>query len=184
MQLIRPYQIFRLLRDSAVFRRKKLWAHRRIENVVQNPRKHFIGTRVGIVANQMAHKRFGNRSIHRIHGHVVAIVSGPTQGKLGKITCTYDEAICLVGNVHQDLRALARLAVFVRHIMDRRIMIDIGKMLHYRLGNGNLFERGTQAFNHGNSIVVSAVGGAEARHGYRNDALTGQSKHVEGTRRY
>ena len=90
----------------------------------------------------------------------------------------------MVSNVHQDLRALACLAVFVRHIVDRRIMIDIGKVLHYRLGDGNFLERGAQAFNHGNSIVVGAVGGAEARHGYRNDALTGQSKHVESTRRH
>jgi len=57
--------------------------------------------------HEMAHEGLGNARIDAIHGHVVSVVGGPAQRQLGEVAGTYDEATLLVGDIHEDLRALA-----------------------------------------------------------------------------
>ena len=76
----------------------------------------------------MAHQRFRYRSIDGIHRHMIAVVRCPPKCQFGKISRPNDHAAGLVCQVHQNLRSLTRLSVFIRHIVLFRILSDITKM--------------------------------------------------------
>ena len=78
----------------------------------------------------MPYQRLWDGHIHAVHAHVVAVVGGPSECQLGKVARADDKPVHLIGHVHQNLGAFARLAVFIRHIVFVRIHADILKMLH------------------------------------------------------
>ena len=59
--------------------------------------------------DKVRHQRFGHTRVDMIHRHVVTVESGPAQRQFREITRADDETADLVGNVHQNLCALARL---------------------------------------------------------------------------
>ena len=64
---------------------------------------------LGGPAHQISHKRLRNAGVHRVHGHVVAIVRRPAERKLRKITGTHHDTVFLVGHIHKNLRSFACL---------------------------------------------------------------------------
>ena len=139
MKLIRSDEIFCLLGNDTVFRRKQLRADRRIKHIQENIRKCFLSAGIRIILYQMAHQGFRYGRIDGIHRHMVAIVRCPAKCQLGKITSSNDHTAGLVGKIHQNLRSLTRLSVFIRHIMLLRILSDVAEMEIDGLFDINLF---------------------------------------------
>ena len=77
----------------------------------------------------MAHKRLGHARVDGVHAHVVAVIGSPAERQLRQVARANDKTASLVGQIHQNLRTLARLAVLVGHVLHGRIMLDILKVL-------------------------------------------------------
>ncbi len=85
----------------------------------------------------------------------------------------------MIGDVHQHLRALARLTVFVGHVVVVRVLADIGKMLRHRGGDVHLPQRRAIGLGQQHGVVLGAAGGAKARHRHRDDAAAVQPHPIE-----
>ena len=81
------------------------------------------------VFDQAADERLGDGAVDRVHGHVVPVVCAPAQRDFRQVPGADDEAPRLVGQVHQDLRTLAGLDVFVSSGAFRRIVPDVAEVL-------------------------------------------------------
>ena len=77
----------------------------------------------------MSHKRLGHARVDGIHAHVVTVIGSPAECQLRQVARADDKAASLIGQIHQNLRALAGLAVLVGHVLDGRIVLDVLKML-------------------------------------------------------
>ena len=88
VKFVRSYQILGFLGDFAILRGQKFRAYRSVQNVKKHFLQLFLAASVCIVADKMSHQSLGNGSVHAVHGHVVAIVGGPSKCKLGKISGT------------------------------------------------------------------------------------------------
>ena len=140
MQLVRAHQVLSLLRNLAVARgRQKLGGHRRIEDVEQNlgntPAKD-----ISRIAHQMTHKRLGHARVDGVHAHVVAVIGSPAERQLRQIARTDDKTASLVGQIHQNLRTLAGLAVLVGHVLHGRIVLNVLEVLLHSRVDRNLAE--------------------------------------------
>ena len=60
---------------------------------------------------------------------MVTVVGGPAERQLAEVARADDKAAGLVGQIHENLRALARLAVLVGHVLDRRVVLDVLEVL-------------------------------------------------------
>ena len=139
MKLVRSDEIFCFLRNDTIFRRQQFRADRRVEHIQKDIGKCFFPAGVRIILHQMAHQGFRYGRIDGIHRHMVAIVRCPAKCQLGKITSSNDHTAGLVGKIHQNLRSLTRLSVFIRHIVFLRILSDIAEMKIDCLLNIDLF---------------------------------------------
>ena len=181
MQLVRAHQILSLLRNLAVARgRQKLGRYRRIEDIEQDlgntPAKD-----IGRIAHQMAHKRLGHARVDGVHAHVVAVIGSPAERQLRQIARTDDKTASLVGQIHQNLRALAGLAVLVGHVLHGRIVLNVLEVLFHGRVDRNLAEAHAQVASERLGIGLGAMRRAKAGHGDRRDARTRQSQRIEGT---
>ena len=127
----------------------------------------------------MANQGLWHRTVHGIHGHVIAVVGSPPQGQFRHVTGTDHQTAYLVCHIHQDLGAFPRLAVFIGDILHIAVMPDIPKMEIYCLFDIDLPQRAAQRSRHQAGIIVSAAGGAETRHRHRNDIFVGQPQHIK-----
>ena len=144
MQLVRTHQILGFLSDLAIARRgQELGRHRRIEDVEQCG-GDATAKDIGRIAHQMAYERLGHARVDGIHAHMVTVVGGPAERQLGQVARADDKTTGLVGEVHENLRALARLAVLIGHVLDRRVVLDVLKMLLHSRVNRDLAEAHTQ----------------------------------------
>ena len=181
MQLVRAHQILGLLRNLAVARgRQKLGGHRRIEDIEQDlgntPAKD-----ISRIAHQMAHKRLGHARVDGVHAHVVAVIGSPAERQLRQVARADDKTASLVGQIHQNLRALAGLTVLVGHVLHSRVMLDILKVLLHGRVNRNLAEAHTQVAGKRLGIRLGAMRRAKAGHGHGSDARARQPQCIEGT---
>ena len=87
--------------------------------------------------HQVAHQGLGHTGVDVVHRHVIAVVGSPAQGQLGQIARAHDQAAHLVGHVHQDLRSLPRLGVFVGHVVHGLVVADVAEVLAHRVDDGN-----------------------------------------------
>ena len=60
---------------------------------------------------------------------MVAVVCSPAQGKFRKVAGANYHPPGLVGNIHQYLRTLTRLRIFIHHIVYVDIMVYIFEVL-------------------------------------------------------
>ena len=181
MQLVRTHQVLGFLSDLAIARRgQKLGRHRRIKNIEQRL-GDAAAKDVGRIAHQMAHERLGHTRVDGIHTHVVTVVGGPAERQLTKVARADDKAAGLVGQIHQNLRALARLTVLVGHVLDRRVVLDILKVLLHRRMNRDLAKAHAQVARKRLSVGLGTVRGAKTRHGDSRDTGTWQAQGVKRT---
>ena len=127
----------------------------------------------------MPHQRLRNRSIHRIHGHVVSVIGRPAERKLRQISCSNNQTILAVCNIHQHLRAFSRLCILIGDIVLFRILSDILKVLKHRSVNAHLLQRGAEPPCQLTGVSIGSVRRAEAGHGHRADATPRKSKQIE-----
>ena len=145
MKFIRTNQIFCFLRNLTVLRRQKLRTYRSIQNIQKNFFQLFLSAGICIIVDKMSYKRFGNRGIYTIHGHMVSIIGCPSKSKLGKVTGSHKKCSLLVCHIHKNLSTLSGLTVFIGYIMNGIIVTDITEMDIYRLFNIDLRQRSTKA---------------------------------------
>ena len=184
MQLVRPHQILGLLRNLAIARgRQKLGGHWRIEDIEQDlgnaPTKD-----IGRIAHQMAHKRLGHARVDGVHAHVVAVIGSPAERQLRQIARADDKTASLVGQIHQNLRTLARLAVLVGHVLHGRIVLNVLEVLFHSRVDRNLAEAHTQVAGERLGIRLGAMRRAKAGHGHGRDTGARQPQCIEGANRH
>ena len=129
----------------------------------------------------MAHKRLGHARVDGVHAHVVAVIGSPAERQLRQVARADDKTASLVGQIHQNLRTLARLAVLVGHVLHSRIMLDILKVLFHGRVNRNLTEAHTQVAGKRLGIRLGAMRRAKTWHGDRRDPRARQPQRIEGT---
>ena len=181
MQLIRAHQILGLLRNLAIARRwQKLGGHRRIEDIEQHlgntPAKD-----ISRITHQMTHKRLGHARVDGVHAHVVAVIGGPAERQLRQIARADDKTASLVGQIHQNLRTLAGLAVLVGHVLHGRIVLNVLEVLLHGRVDRNLAEAHTQVAGERLGIRLGAMRRTKAGHGDRRDTRARQPQRIEGT---
>ena len=187
VQLVRANQVLRLLLNRTVSCSwQQLRRNWRVQNVAQNVSNFVLAlllVRVGTVINKVPDQRLWYRSIHAVHGHLVAVVCCPAKRQLREVARTNDHAAHLVSNVHQDLRAFTSLSVLVHNIVNVLVMTDVGKVLQHGIHNGNLAQVGAKRLHQLNSVGVRAVCGAKSRHCHSYNARTIISQLVKGSHR-
>lgn len=173
VQVVGPQDVFRPLFNGAVVgRRQQFRADGGIVDVQEGSRQ-FRGGLGGNVFNQAANQRFRNGTVDRIHGHVVPVVGAPPQGYFRQVARAHHQAPHLVGQVHQNLRALAGLYVFVSGGALRRIVPDVAEVLERGFRNGDFPEFHPQQAAHVHRVRVCPVRCAEARHGHGQNGGSG-----------
>ena len=134
--------------------------------------------------HEVAYERLRYPGVDAVHRYVVAVVCGPPKGELAEVARADDESAQFVGQVHQYLCALARLAVLVGHVVNAHVVAYVHEMpLHTGL-DAYLARRHAQRLHERHGIVVGAVGGAEAGHGNADDAASVYLQPVEGPNAY
>ena len=111
---------------------------------------------------------------------MVTIVCSPAESQFGEIARADDESIVLIGKIHENLRALTCLAVFVGDIMNADVVANVLEMLYAGIANAYFELCDAQFCHQADGIRVSSVGSAEARHGDADDALTVVAQLVVG----
>ncbi len=183
MQLIGADDVLGALGDVAILGRQQFRTDGRGKNVEQHvPQLAF--TAAGFIGRQVAHQRLGDGAVDRVHRHVVAVIGRPAQCKLGKIARAHDEAAAFIGQIHQHLRPLARLAVFIGHVVNVHILPDVGKVLRDRGCDVHLAQRHAIGFRELDRVALGALCRAEAGHCHGQDALAVESQTVKGVHHY
>ena len=171
VQLVWSHEVFGLLADIALF---VGWNQFRTDGGFDDIGQYLTGLGIGKsggkILDEIADKGLGNASVHTIHRHVVAVISGPAQGQFTHVASADNESAHLVGHIHKNLSALAGLSVLVGHIMLIHVMADIQEMLGDALGDADFAQGHSQPFHEHKGIVMGAVGGAESGHGDADDA--------------
>ena len=119
----------------------------------------------------MPDQRFGHGGAHVVHAHLVAVVGAPAQRQLAQIACAQREAADLVGDVHDDLRAFARLRIFVGDVVHFGILPDILEVLLDSLDDGDGSGRAADQRHQPERVLQRAAARAHAGHGDADQPL-------------
>ena len=182
MELVGTHQIFGLLRNiTQLVGRGKLGRDRRINHIYQHIVLGSKGGLLGQIAHQILNQRLRHTGIHAIHRHVVAIIGGPSECQLREVASAYYQSVILVGQVHEYLRALTSLRIFVGGIVDGSVVVDIMEVLSDGSSNGYLQLLDAQRLHKRSCIIVGAVGSAKAWHRDTDNTLAVESYLIKGT---
>ncbi len=111
---------------------------------------------------------------------MVAVEGHPAQRSLGEIARAHHQPARGIADIHENLRAFARLGVFVGYAEIVWIMADVAKVLRNGGGDVDLAQGDAQVIGQRFGVAARARGCAEARHGNGDDALQRQREYVEG----
>ena len=89
-------------------------------------------------------------------------------------------AIKHIRNIHKNLRALACLAVLIGHVMNVYVVANVFEMLRHAVADAYLTNGDAKCLHERHGVVVSAVGGTEARHGDADDTTAVKTELVKG----
>ena len=95
---------------------------------------------------------------------MVAVVGGKAERQLGEVARADHDAAFLVGEVHQNLRALARLAVFIGHIMRLGVLPDVAEVDVHRVLDVDVREGRAERGGKRLRVGFGALRRAEAGH--------------------
>src|SRR5690554_3212773 len=116
MELIRANEVFGFLGDLTVFiRRKELGGNGRCRDIAEGG-SHV--TRLGfgkggVPFHEIANEGFWHTYIDVIHGHVISVVSAPTESRFREVASADNEGGVFICKVHEDLSSLTGLGIFV-----------------------------------------------------------------------
>ena len=111
---------------------------------------------------------------------MVGVVGGPAERQLGEVAGAHHQAALAIGDVHEDLGALAGLGVLVGDGVVGLVVADVGEVLAHGRGDAHLAQLAAQGLGHGRGVAVRALGGAKAGHGDGDDARTLKAEQVKG----
>ena len=112
---------------------------------------------------------------------MVAVIGSPAECQLRQVTRADDKTASLVGQIHQNLRTLAGLAVLVGHVLHGRIVLNVLEVLLHSRVDRNLAEAHAQVARERLGVGLSAMRRAKAGHGHGSDARARQPQRIEGT---
>lgn len=128
----------------------------------------------------MAHKRLGHARVDGIHAHVVTVIGSPAECQLRQVARADDKAASLIGQIHQNLRALAGLAVLVGHVLHGRIVLNVLEVLLHGRVDRNLAEAHAKVASERLGIRLGTMRRAKAGHGHGSDACARQPQRIKG----
>ena len=138
VELVGSHEVFGLLLDVAILvGRDQLWRDRRGDDVEER-RGTLVVNGLGNKLYEILDEGLRYRGVDTIHAHVVTIVGSPSQSEFREVTGAYDETAKLVGEIHEDLRTLTGLTIFVSDIMHLHVMSDVLEVLCDALGDADL----------------------------------------------
>jgi len=111
---------------------------------------------------------------------MITAVGAPTERQLGEVAGAEHETADLIGDVHENLRALARLAVFIGDGIVGRVVADVAEVLQHSLFDGDFTGGDAQFLHQFQCVGVRGVRGAETGHGDRRDNGGGQTRALGG----
>ena len=114
---------------------------------------------------------------------MVGVERAPAERGFGKIAGADDEAVALVGDVHQDLRTFAGLSVLEGDVVLAGRMLDVAQVLIDGFVDRNLAGGDAERLHQAHRIDARAGRRARARHRESDDALTVEAEAVEGFER-
>ena len=165
VQFVRADQVLCLLLDVAVLVcRDQFGADRRVDDIQQGEAGGIVHLVIGNPFDQVFDQCFRDAAVHAVHRHMVAVVGRPAECQFGEVAGSDHEAVLLVGDIHQQLGPFACLAVFVGHVMDGRIMVDVAEMLKAGFLDRDLFQCDAEGADEVASVSIGAVGCTEAGH--------------------
>ena len=183
MQFVGADDLLGHLRDHAVLRRQQLGADRGCKNVEEGIRKRGfarVAVGLGAAAHDVAHQRLRHRGVHAVHRHVVAVVGGKAERQLGEVARADHDAALFVGKIHQDLRALARLAVFIGHVMRLGVLPDVAEVDVHRVLDVDVREGRAKRGGKRLRIGFGALRRAEAGHRHGVNVGQGSTRNFAG----
>ena len=95
----------------------------------------------------MLHECFRHTRVYAVHRHVVAVISGPSEGEFREVACAEHHAANLVGIVHENLSAFAGLAILVCNIVDADVVVNVGEMLLYGVADRDFEQSDTEVLH-------------------------------------
>ena len=124
-----------------------------------------------IPPDDQLYARLRDSTIDRIHRHVIPVEGAPSQGYLREVSRSDHWRVVHISEVHQYLRTLTCLRILKGRILPIALIVDGREMLLRRLLDIYLTDRHAQRLHHSIAVAIGALGGAKARHRYRNDLL-------------
>ena len=161
---------------------QQLRADRRVNDVLADVRYLPVKGMRADVPHQTFHQCLGHGAVYVVHAHVVAIVGAEAQRRFAQVAGAQHDAAHFVGIVHEDLRALPGLTVFVGHVVDVLVLPDVGKMLLHRRADGDLTGTDAQTLHQNVRVGLGARAGAHAGHGNGVNAAAVKPQLVIGPR--
>ena len=172
MKFVWTHKVFSLLQDGSVdVGRNQLWRDWRLDDVEQGLLRGFIHAGECHPLDEVLDEGLRNGAVDAIHGHVVGVVSAPSKGKFAEVACSDDKTVALVGNIHENLRALTSLTVLIGHVVVVEVVTDVKEVANTCFLDADFLDGDAQRLHQSHRIVVGAVGGAKAWHGDTDDLL-------------
>ena len=132
----------------------------------------------------MADQCLWHRRIHRIHGHMISVVSRPAECQLRQIACADDHTTGLICNVHKNLGSLTCLSILVSHIVHFRILSDIPEMDIDRILDTDFHKIRIETFDEAHRIIVSTIRCSESRHCHSLNIFMIHAEQIKCTHRH
>ena len=114
---------------------------------------------------------------------MVAVVGGKAERQLGEVARADHDAALLVGEIHQDLRALTRLAVFIGHVVRFGVLSDVAEVDVHRVLDVDVREGRAERGGQRLRVGFGALRRAEAGHRHGVDVGHGAARNFAGAHR-
>ena len=179
VEFVGTYEVFGLLCDVAVFiGRDELGRNRGFDDVEQGCFRCLIHTGEGNPLDEVLDQCLGNGAVDAIIGHVVGIVGAPSEGQFGEVACADDEAVALVGYIHENLGTLSGLTVLISHIVVVGVVTDVFEMLDASIFDADFLDGDIKRLHQRDGICVGTVCRTETRHCDTDDLFAWASEQV------
>ena len=118
----------------------------------------------------MAHERLWHGGVDAVHRHLISVVGRPAEREFREVAGADDEAPLFIGDVHQHLRAFARLRVFKGHVIFVLFMADVAEVEFHRFRYVDASEIDAERLAEQFRVALRPCRGAEAGHRHGEDA--------------
>ena len=179
MEFVWSNLIFGFLRNlSLAVGRQELRRYGSVNHIVEDLADASAEDMVSSIRNHRPYECLRDAGIEAVHTHLIAVVGSPTECQLREVAGAEHHAVVFVGHVHQYLRTLARLRIFVGDIVDVDVVIDIFEMLNNGIADRDIELGNAELVHELYGIGVGTVRGAETGHRNANHLLAAHAYHI------